>query len=71
MIQIVKDAGLELITYEQFMWAPISFLPYLRIWVEPSFAVRADRFLRGLRIFNWLFVNSCVVARKPTMEFRL
>jgi SAM-dependent methyltransferase len=64
MIQVVKDAGLELVSFEPFMWAPLGFLPYLNIWVDPDFSLSADRFIRNLYVTNWLFVNACVVGRK-------
>lgn len=71
MIKVVNDSGLELVTYEQFMWAPIGFLPYLKVWVEPRFAIRLEKYIRRFRIFNWLFVNLLVVGKKSPLEIRL
>ena len=63
--QIVEGAGLNFISYQPFMWAPVSFLPYLGIPVCPMTSLKIDAFIRKLWIFNWLFVNQCIVAQKP------
>jgi 2-polyprenyl-3-methyl-5-hydroxy-6-metoxy-1,4-benzoquinol methylase len=64
-MSFAKDAGLEILTYERFMWAPLSVLPYLKIKISPLFSLKFDRWLAKLIIFNWLFVNQLIVARKP------
>lgn len=65
MVRMVRDAGLNLLESLRFMWAPVSFLPYLRIPISPEFALRTDRIIHRLRIFDCLFVNQAVIARKP------
>jgi SAM-dependent methyltransferase len=60
-----KSAGLESVAYRRFMNAPLAFLPYLRGPVSPSFALRADSFLRRLRLLDFCFVNQLFIARKP------
>jgi hypothetical protein len=68
MIGLVQDAGLQLLTYEQFMWAPLGILPYLRISVPPDLSLRLDRMVNALRLLDWSFVNQCIVARAPNGE---
>lgn len=65
MKRIVQDVGFEILEYKKFMWAPISFLPYLNIWISAVFAAKCDQFIRFLKIFNWLFVNQVIIGRKP------
>ena len=65
MTDIVKKAGMELLCYERFMWSPVAFLPYLKIPVSPSVSLAFDRIIRGMKIFDKLFINQCIVARKP------
>jgi len=64
MHRLVLEAGLEHVCYQPFMWAPVGILPYARIPVPPAWSLKLDRFIGALKIFNWLFVNQCVVARK-------
>ncbi len=58
-------AGLTPVHYRRFMFAPVGFLPYLRVPVSPRFADAIDRVLRPLVVFNPFFVNQLFVARKP------
>lgn len=60
----VGQAGLEILEYQRFMFAPLGFLPYLRIPVSPTFSLALDKIIRRLWLFNWLFVNQLLVARK-------
>lgn len=62
---LIEQSGLRLEEFRPFMFAPIGFLPYVRLPVSPRFALRLDRTARSLRVFNWLFVNQAIVARKP------
>jgi len=64
MKKLPELAGLEVVYYGRFMWTPIAFLPYLNINVSPSFALKIDKFVRRLKIFNFLFVNQIIIAKK-------
>jgi len=64
LLRLMEEGGLTTIHYQKFMWAPIAFLPYLSIPVNPTAALSADLFINSLRIFNGLFVNQCIVAQK-------
>ncbi len=66
MTRIVNDAEFDLLEYRRFMWAPISFLPYLHIPIPAMFSIKCDRWIETVRILNWLFVNQVVIARKPS-----
>ncbi len=65
MQALLCNGGFERLAYRKFMWAPIAFLPYLRIPVSPSFSVQADLWIEKLKLFNALFVNQVVVGGKP------
>lgn len=64
MIQIIRDAEMELVHFQLFMWLPVAILPYLKVWISPKFSLHIDAFIHRLHIFNSLFVNSYVVGRK-------
>ena len=66
LTRIVKEAGLEVLEYRRFMWAPVAFLPYLRVIPPVRLMLRIDRVVERLWFLNWLFVNQAIVARKPT-----
>ena len=51
--------------FGKFMWAPISFLPYLGVRVSPGMSLKIDALVGKLKIFNFLFVNQFVIGRKP------
>ncbi len=67
MIRLVEEAGLELVRFERFMWSPVSFLPYLHIPVSPSLSLAVDSVVQRLRVFNRLYVNQAVIARKSAV----
>jgi 2-polyprenyl-3-methyl-5-hydroxy-6-metoxy-1,4-benzoquinol methylase len=64
MINMILSADMEIVAYKKFMWSPVSFLPYLRIKVNPAVSLKIDNFISKLLIFNWLFVNQAIIARK-------
>jgi len=47
------------------MFAPVAFLPYLRIPVAPEAALKIDDLVTRFWLFDWLFVNQLFVARRP------
>ncbi|HET6846973.1 MAG TPA: methyltransferase domain-containing protein [Anaerolineales bacterium] len=65
MVADVRQAGLEVLEYSRFMWAPVGFLPYLGIRIQAKLAQAIDQAVQKVHVFNWLFVNQMVVARKP------
>ena len=64
LIQLLSQSGLEVIDCIPFMWAPFGILPYLKIPVSSNVSIKLDILVRKLHVFNWLFVNHCVMARK-------
>lgn len=66
MGKIAGECGLEVVSKERFMLAPVTFLPYLGLPVSPSGSLRLDKAVSRLVVFGWLFTNQCVIARKPT-----
>jgi 2-polyprenyl-3-methyl-5-hydroxy-6-metoxy-1,4-benzoquinol methylase len=64
MLELLHNAGMELVVFRKFMWSPVSILPYLNIKVNPDFSLKIDAFIAKLKIFNWLFVNQAIIARK-------
>jgi 2-polyprenyl-3-methyl-5-hydroxy-6-metoxy-1,4-benzoquinol methylase len=64
MISITEEASLEVVSFERFMWSPVAVLPYLKMNVNPKFALAVDRAVQKLRVFNPLFVNQAIIARK-------
>ena len=63
-ISAFENAGLKVVEFRRFMFAPIGFLHYLRIPISPRLSLFLDNLIRRLRIFDWLFVNRLLVARK-------
>lgn len=63
-LRLCGKAGLRPIKFFYFMWSPIAFLPYLGIQVSEKVAWKIDKTISKLRIFNWMFVNQCLVAKK-------
>ena len=64
MKQMIRDAGMEVITFDRFMFTPVAFLPYLKLKISPSFSLSVDKIVSRLKIFNWLFVNQVIIGRK-------
>ncbi len=62
--KLAKQAGLEMIEFKRFMWAPISILPYFNIKVSPSVSLIIDNLISKIFIFNWLFVNQAFILKK-------
>lgn len=65
MRKMAKDTGFEWLQFKRFMWAPVSFLPYLHVTVSPVLSLKVDTFIENIRLFNWLFVNQAFILRKP------
>ncbi len=65
LVKFLEVEGFEVLEYRKFMWAPTGFLPYLKIPVAPALSCGLDRLVHMLRVFDWLFVNQCIAARKP------
>ena len=61
---LAREAGLQSLRYQRFMFAPVGFLPYLKIPVSPGFACRFDALVRAMRVFGFMFVNQLFVARR-------
>jgi|SaaInl8_200m_RNA_FD_contig_41_433330_length_524_multi_1_in_0_out_0_1 hypothetical protein len=64
LFSVVKEGGFEVIEYKKFMFAPVSFLPYLNIPVSIDFSLAFDDMIQRLKMFNLLFVNQVVVCKK-------
>jgi hypothetical protein len=62
--ELVSSAGFEVVTSYRFMWAPISFLPYVRIPVPPRLALGVDKVFHSIPLLRHLCVNGCVVGRR-------
>jgi len=65
MKSIAEKTGFEWVQFKRFMWAPVSFLPYLNISISPAFSLNVDNFIESIKLFNWLFVNQAFILRKP------
>ncbi len=61
---LARRAGLAGKRYERFMFAPVGFLPYLKLPVSPRLAYRLDKLVQSLRIFEFSFVNQLFIATK-------
>ncbi|HUT92239.1 MAG TPA: class I SAM-dependent methyltransferase [Thermoguttaceae bacterium] len=64
LVETLERAGFEVVDYTRFMFAPVAFVPYLKIAVSPSLAQRFDDAVRVLRVLDGFFVNQCIVGRK-------
>lgn len=65
MTRLATAAGLEILGVDLFMWAPVAILPYAGIRLSPAVALDLDERIRAMKLFNGLFVNQALVARKP------
>lgn len=70
LVRLADDAGLELLSYRRFMFAPTGLLPYLRLPLSPAVAWGIDRAVGALGLFGWSFVNQRLVARRPASPRR-
>lgn len=61
---IQNQTNLKMMEYRRFMFSPTGILPYLGIQPSVNSAMAIDRFIHRLKIFDWLFVNQLVVAKK-------
>ncbi|MCK4677927.1 MAG: class I SAM-dependent methyltransferase [Bacteroidales bacterium] len=62
------EGGFDFLEYKKFMFAPVSFLPYLHIPISPKGSLKLDRIIGSFRILNFLFVNQYIVGRKPDRQ---
>ena len=62
--ELVADAGLEEVDFRRFMFAPVSFLPYLRVPVPIRPALFLDSLVHSVPFTGWMFVNQVITARK-------
>jgi hypothetical protein len=65
LTRLLRAAGFSQIQYGRFMWAPVSFLPYLYISISPKLSVSIDRLIPKVLLLNWLFVNQYAIGQKP------
>lgn len=65
LIALLATAGFQTLEHGRFMWAPVSFLPYLRLRVPEDLALRVDRLVGAIPLTRWMFVNQYFIARKP------
>ncbi|PIR41814.1 MAG: hypothetical protein COV30_01320 [Candidatus Yanofskybacteria bacterium CG10_big_fil_rev_8_21_14_0_10_37_15] len=66
-LKLAEQSGFKVERYFKFMLLPLGFSPYLGISVDPLLAWRIDNFIGKLKLFNWLFVNQCVVLKKSSL----
>ena len=64
LVALAEAASFEEVRYRRFMWAPVGILPYAHLPVPPRAALAIDRAVASLRLFDALFVNQLLVARK-------
>ena len=64
LVETLERAGFEVVDYTRFMFAPVAFMPYVKIGVSPRLAQRLDDGVRALRVLDVFFVNQCIVGRK-------
>jgi SAM-dependent methyltransferase len=60
----LENAEFEVLEARRFMWAPVSFLPYLGFPVPPSWGLAADRVANAIPFLGGLCVNACVVGQR-------
>ena len=64
IVSLIEECGLDVLSYEPFMFALSGFLPYLGLRVPIDQSIFFDKAINKLGILNWGFVNQCVIARK-------
>jgi SAM-dependent methyltransferase len=64
MRDLLTDAGFQGVVYRPFMWAPVGFLPYLKLDVPRGLAARVDALVRRVPFSEHTFVNQLVFGRK-------
>ncbi|MCX6234655.1 MAG: class I SAM-dependent methyltransferase [Bacteroidetes bacterium] len=64
LVNTLQMGGFEILEYRRFMFAPVSFLPYLHIYPPPHISLKLDKIIETLRLFNFLFVNQMIIGEK-------
>lgn len=64
MTYFIEKTGFNVVAFERFSLAPISLLAYLKLPISASYSLKLDNIIRKLGVFNWLFLNQCIVASK-------
>ena len=62
--KFIKNSGLSFVEFDRFMWSPVSFLPYLKVKLNPKLGLKIDAIVNKLKIFNMLYVNQIFIAKK-------
>ncbi len=66
MMRMCEEAGFEKVTFRPFMFAPVGFMPYLRLPIEPKRSLEIDAQVEKTAPWaSFAFANQAVVARKP------
>jgi hypothetical protein len=64
MLNCISEAEMTCLAYEPFMWGPMAILPYIGIKTSTKLFSNIDKIIRRFKVFNWLFVNQYIIAKK-------
>lgn len=65
LVKLLQSEGFVRVETRRFMFAPVAFLPYLGVRVDPGRALALDARLRRFEALGFAFVNQAVIAEKP------